>query len=428
MQTKKKRNRVVALLAGLSWALPAWTADPPPQASSYLPLAVGTFQVRAVNSTGDGPPSTASAAVTPARPPFAAVADDQRVQLTWTAGPANGSPITGYKYRQSADGGTTCDRGWTTATSPLTRNPLVNDTEYTFQMRARNAVGDGPAAMADPPPANRKPVLSGPDSVWFAENGTDTVATYPATDADEDRLRWSLGGVDAAAFEMRGDTLRFQAPPDYERPGDVDGNNVYEVTVSAADGSLSSPPFSVTVSVTDIKEETDLVYLGRRIRSLGGSKHAAARIFTKTVFGTLSCATFTVISRSLHYNYIYNGEREYVDDPWAGWDSFLFGLQVGIAVGFPVGLTAVDPDDSLPRTLLAGVIPAATGYYLLEFADQEEESFLLFAPIILSGAAPVILSLAASELWRNPSEDHRASFGIAPTPKGGLSAVTTLRF
>lgn len=41
MQTKKKRNRVVALLAGLSWALPAWTADTPPQASSYLPLAVG---------------------------------------------------------------------------------------------------------------------------------------------------------------------------------------------------------------------------------------------------------------------------------------------------------------------------------------------------------------------------------------------------
>ena len=281
-------------------------------------------------------------------------------------------------------------------------------------------------AMADPPPPNRKPVLSGPDSVWFAENGTDTVATYPATDADG--LRWSLGGVDAAAFEMRGDTLRFQAPPDYERPGDVDGNNVYEITVSAADGSLSSPPFSLTVSVTDIKEETDLVYLGRRIRSLGGSKHAAARIVTKTVFGTVSCAAFSVISRSLHRNYIYNEEQEDPNDPWRGLESASFGLAVGIAVGFPVGVTAVDPDDSLPWTLLAGVIPAATGYYLPEFGDPNEVSFLWFAPVILIGAGPVILSLAASELWRNPSEDHRASFGIIPTPKGGLSAVTTLRF
>ena len=31
---------------------------------------------------------------------------------------------------------------------------------------------------------------------------------------------------------------------------------------------------------------------------------------------------------------------------------------------------------------------------------------------------PSFLSFAASELWRNPPEDHRTSFAIAPTPKG----------
>ena len=41
MQTKKNWNPVVAVLAGLSWALPSGSADTPPQASSYLPLAVG---------------------------------------------------------------------------------------------------------------------------------------------------------------------------------------------------------------------------------------------------------------------------------------------------------------------------------------------------------------------------------------------------
>ena len=321
-------------------------------------------------------------------------------------------------------GATSVDGVW--FRSPVSRNPLVNDIEYTFQGAGAERGGRRPGGHGGPPPPNRAPVLSGPDSVWFAENGTDTVATYPATDG----LRWSLGGVDAAAFEMRGDTLRFQAPPDYERPGDVDGNNVYEITVSAGAGSLSSPPLSVTVRVTDVKEEAekDPFYLGPRIRSLGGSKHAAARILTKTVFGTVSCAAFSVISGSLHRNYIYNEEQEHPNDPWGGWESASFGLAVGIAVGFPVGVTAVDPADSLPWTLLAGVIPAATGYYLLEFADPNEVSFFWFAPAILSGAAPVILSLAASELWRNPSEDHRTSFSIAPTPKGGLSAVTTLRF
>ena len=103
-------------------------------------------------------------------------------------------------------GATSVDRVW--FRSPVSRNPLVNDIEYTFQGAGAERGGRRPGGHGGPPPPNRAPVLSGPDSVWFAENGTATVATYPATDG----LRWSLGGVDAAAFEMRGDALRFQAP------------------------------------------------------------------------------------------------------------------------------------------------------------------------------------------------------------------------
>ena len=164
------------------------------------------------------------------------------------------------------------------------------------------------------------------------------------------------------------------------------------------------------------------VSLGPPIRRAGGSKHAAVRIPTKVVFGTLFCVPFTAIGTNLYNTYFYDEPEEYEDNPWGGWDSFFYGLVVGGAVGFPVGVTLVDPDDSLPRTLLAGVIPAAAGLYLLE-SEQAEASGLL-----LGWVYPQFISLAASELWRNPSEDRRTSFGIAPTPKGGLLGITTLRF
>ena len=169
----------------------------------------------------------------------------------------------------------------------------------------------------------------------------------------------------------------------------------------------------------------ETAYTGYGISSLGGSKHAAVRIPTKVVFGTLFCVPFTALGTSLYGTYLYKEDDFDHDgevDPWGGWDSFFYGLVAGGAVGFPVGVTLVDPDDSLPWTLLAGVIPATAGLYFFESEKSVASGFLL------AWAYPPFLSLAASELLRNPPEDHRTSFVIAPTPRGGLSGITTLRF
>ena len=101
----------------------------------------------------------------------------------------------------------------------------------------------------------------------------------------------------------------------------------------------------------------------------------------------------------------------------------LGGAVFGCSVGFPLGVSALDPQDSLPITLLAGVMPGLTGYFLLR-TDQENAG--IGFPLMYIG--PLVGSLVASELWRKPPKDRRVSFGLSPTLDDGLSAYTTLHF
>ena len=173
------------------------------------------------------------------------------------------------------------------------------------------------------------------------------------------------------------------------------------------------------------------VYLRDRIRGLGGSKHAAVRIPAKVVSGTGSYVAFTGIGMILYLTILYD-EPEAEDmsgggDPFAGVAAFYYGMIVGGTVGFPLGVTAVDPYDSLPATLLAGVIPGTVGVILLRFG-LDPIPIRRLTGLSLVYVIPQFSALMVSEGWRNPPEDRRTSFGLAPSPKGGLSAVATLRF
>ena len=87
-------------------------------------------------------------------------------------------------------------------------------------------------------------------------------AAYRATDADGDMLRYSLFGTDAARFTIDADTgeVHFRVAPDFEAPGDADGDNVYDIIVTAFDGT-NRTDHNVAIMVTDGIE--DLVDLSR---------------------------------------------------------------------------------------------------------------------------------------------------------------------
>ena len=99
-----------------------------------------------------------------------------------------------------------------------------------------------------------EPVITGDKAVDYAENGTDPVATYSATDQDGHDITWGLEGEDAADFEISNvGVLTFEETPNFEKAADDDTDNEYEVTVTAT-GNVKQT-LAVVVTVTDVDED-----------------------------------------------------------------------------------------------------------------------------------------------------------------------------
>ncbi len=117
--------------------------------------------------------------------------------------------------------------------------------------------GGGGGTTTPPPPTNTNPpVFSSATTADVDENTTGTVYTATATDADGNTVTFSIaGGADAGLFSINGTTgaVTFNAPPDFENPGDSGSDNDYEITIRASDG-VNTTDQTVTISVGDVDE------------------------------------------------------------------------------------------------------------------------------------------------------------------------------
>lgn len=110
--------------------------------------------------------------------------------------------------------------------------------------------------------SNHSPVITsngGGDTaaITILEGKTD-VTTVVATDSDNDTLSYKIsGGVDAALFDINttSGALTFKQPPDFDTPLDADKNNIYEVTVQAADGKGGTAQQELTVSINVLLQD-----------------------------------------------------------------------------------------------------------------------------------------------------------------------------
>ncbi len=164
--------------------------------------------------------------------------------------------------------------------------PSNLDDQATIQIRiiTSNAVGndewvgiDDIVVTSEPSAANTPPTITsngGGDtaSISLPENTTD-VTVVTATDPDPGTtITYSIGGPDAGKFTINtaNGLLSFAASPNFEAPADANGDNKYEVTVTASDGTLTDAQ-AITVTITDANETP-------RITSNGGGEAAAISV------------------------------------------------------------------------------------------------------------------------------------------------------
>ncbi len=193
---------------------------------------------------------------------------ESSLDATWIAPDMTGKPpVTDYDVRYRAEGRATWSvspfRG--TNTSDTLAN-LSDSALYYVQVRAYNDEGVSPwsdSGKQQTSKYNGPPTFPGSTTRNVAENspaGTNVGAPVSATDPDGDALTYSLGGTDAAKFEIASSTgqitLKAGTNLDYEAKA------TYSVNVSVSDGknkrreadTSTDAITQVTINVTDVSE------------------------------------------------------------------------------------------------------------------------------------------------------------------------------
>ena len=282
----------------------AWTLASDVWASGSLSHAISGLetgveyhvQVRAVNDAGAGAwsrPKAAQLGAAASAPRFPSTEDGMRsVDENTPAGVDVGDPLeaedpdgAGLTYSLSGPGAGSFEIVETTG-QLRTRAPLDHEPHpsHTFTVIATDPSGlaDEIAVTVAVKDVNEPPELSG-DAAWRIAEGHRRPSAfglwYYASDPEGDPVRWSLSGPDHAHFVVD-DTapypffllssteaaeMSFGIRPDFERPRDEDGDNVYEMRLEASDG-VESTSMIVKATVRNVDEapkltgDTTIVY------------------------------------------------------------------------------------------------------------------------------------------------------------------------
>ena len=186
--------------------------------------------------------------------------------VTWTSNGQDGDSYGIYGQRYAADGTAV---GTEYRANQVTAGMQIAQTFYGSETVA--ALGDGRLVqvwagqgaeevffrLLDVP---SPPVFTSGSANSVAENAPTSVVVYDANATDEDPVTYSLssgGDNDLFAIDAITGEVRFKASPDFEAPGDADGDNVYDIVVHASDGSLEATK-AVAITVRDVDSSTGL--------------------------------------------------------------------------------------------------------------------------------------------------------------------------
>ena len=152
--------------------------------------------------------------------------------------------------------------------------------------------GGGDSYTAPVAPTNNAPTITNTTGNYSVVENQTSAFTVTASDPDGDSLTFSVNGTDSSLFTISSSgVVTFNAAPDYENPSDSGTNNVYDLSASVSDGSLSaSKDFMVTVTNDTSDDITTEGYDGTYI---GAGPIQGATVCIEATTGTCTGAEFT---------------------------------------------------------------------------------------------------------------------------------------
>ena len=226
--------------------------------------------VTASDNTGGTPDTTQAVAITVTgvndnapvftSPATASVEENQTAAYTALAMDGDGDPLT-YSLSGTDAGLFTIDPATGVVSfneAPDAENPddANRDNVYDIIVTASDNTGgttdtNQAVAITVTNVNDNTPSFTSPATASVEENQT-AAYTALATDADGDPLTYSLSGTDAGLFTIDPATgvVSFNEAPDVENPDDANGDNVYDIVVTASDNTGGTPDTTQAVAIT----------------------------------------------------------------------------------------------------------------------------------------------------------------------------------
>ena len=157
--------------------------------------------------------------------------------------------------------------------------------------------GGGGSEDSYTPPAqtNGAPTITNTVFNISVQENQTSAFTISASDPDGDSLTYSLSGTDSALLSVSSSgVVTFNTAPDYENPSDSNSDNVYGVTATVSDGSLTdSESFMITVTNDTSDDVTTEGYDGTLVAA---GPVQGATVCIQVNAGTCTGAQFTTTS------------------------------------------------------------------------------------------------------------------------------------
>jgi len=155
-------------------------------------------------------------------------------------------------------------------------------------------------------PVNHSPTFNNTITSITITEGTSSVATLSASDADGDALSYSLSGDDAQFFEIdSAGVVSFQTIPYYTNPLDTDKNNIYTLTIKASDGVASTQKtVTITVEASTVAILNDSVWK----QNISDEVYRNSSVVDNGIYATLSATKIANSSSSIE---LYQDNLEY---------------------------------------------------------------------------------------------------------------------